>query len=139
MRVPDRPVQLVGDRTRLAQVLSNLLNNSAKYTDRGGRVSLTVAQDGASVVAQVCDTGIGISPADLPRVFDLFTQIVNLGYETAELVSSDFKGDARSSIVDSTLTKVIGQSVKVISWYDNEWGYSNRVRDLILFLAKKGL
>jgi glyceraldehyde 3-phosphate dehydrogenase len=62
-----------------------------------------------------------------------------LGYETGELVSSDFKGDARSSIVDAPLTKVIGQSVKVISWYDNEWGYSNRVRDLILFLAKKGL
>jgi glyceraldehyde 3-phosphate dehydrogenase len=62
-----------------------------------------------------------------------------LGYETAELVSSDFKGDARSSIVDSPLTKVVGQSVKVISWYDNEWGYSNRVRDLILFIAKKGL
>jgi glyceraldehyde 3-phosphate dehydrogenase len=62
-----------------------------------------------------------------------------LGYEAGELVSSDFKGDARSSIVDSPLTKVVGQSVKVISWYDNEWGYSNRVRDLILFLAKKGL
>ncbi|HLH35937.1 MAG TPA: type I glyceraldehyde-3-phosphate dehydrogenase [Alloacidobacterium sp.] len=62
-----------------------------------------------------------------------------LGYETAELVSSDFKGDARSSIVDAPLTKVIGQSVKVLSWYDNEWGYSNRVRDLILFIAKKGL
>ena len=62
-----------------------------------------------------------------------------LGYETGELVSSDFKGDARSSIVDSPLTKVVGQSVKVISWYDNEWGYSNRVRDLILFIAKKGL
>jgi glyceraldehyde 3-phosphate dehydrogenase len=62
-----------------------------------------------------------------------------LGYETAELVSSDFKGDARSSIVDSPLTKVVGSSVKVISWYDNEWGYSNRVRDLILFVAKKGL
>jgi glyceraldehyde 3-phosphate dehydrogenase len=62
-----------------------------------------------------------------------------LGYETAELVSSDFKGDARSSIVDAPLTKVIGQSVKVLSWYDNEWGYSNRVRDLILFIAKKDL
>ncbi len=62
-----------------------------------------------------------------------------LGYETAPLVSSDFKGDARSSIFDSQLTKVLGQSVKVISWYDNEWGYSSRVRDLILFLAKKGL
>jgi glyceraldehyde 3-phosphate dehydrogenase len=62
-----------------------------------------------------------------------------LGYETNDVVSSDFKGDARSSIVDAPLTKVVGQSVKVISWYDNEWGYSNRVRDLILFLAKKGL
>jgi glyceraldehyde 3-phosphate dehydrogenase len=62
-----------------------------------------------------------------------------LGYEAGELVSSDFKGDARSSIVDAPLTKVVGQSVKVISWYDNEWGYSNRVRDLILFVAKKGL
>jgi glyceraldehyde 3-phosphate dehydrogenase len=62
-----------------------------------------------------------------------------LGYEAGELVSSDFKGDARSSIVDAPLTKVVGQSVKVISWYDNEWGYSNRVRDLILLLSKKGL
>ena len=62
-----------------------------------------------------------------------------LGYEEHELVSSDFKGDRRSSIVDAPLTKVVGQSVKVLSWYDNEWGYSNRVVDLIGFLAKKGL
>src|SRR5579875_466583 len=62
-----------------------------------------------------------------------------LGYEEHELVSSDFKGDKRSSIVDAALTKVVGQSVKVLSWYDNEWGYSNRVVDLIGFLAKKGL
>jgi glyceraldehyde 3-phosphate dehydrogenase len=62
-----------------------------------------------------------------------------LGYEAGELVSSDFKGDKRSSIVDAPLTKVVGQSVKVLSWYDNEWGYSNRVVDLIGFLAQKGL
>ncbi len=62
-----------------------------------------------------------------------------LGYDTNELVSSDFKGDDRSSIVDGPLTKVVGNMAKVISWYDNEWGYSCRVRDLILFLAKKGL
>jgi glyceraldehyde 3-phosphate dehydrogenase len=62
-----------------------------------------------------------------------------LGYDTNELVSSDFKGDPRSSIVDGPLTKVVGNMAKVISWYDNEWGYSNRVRDLILFVAKKGL
>lgn len=63
-----------------------------------------------------------------------------LGYETAELVSVDYRGDERSSIVDSSLTRVVaGNCVKVISWYDNEWGYSCRVRDLIAFLAKKGL
>jgi len=62
-----------------------------------------------------------------------------LGYETNELVSSDFKGDKRSSIFDSKLTKVVGNSAKVISWYDNEWGYSNRVVDMIGFLASKGL
>jgi len=62
-----------------------------------------------------------------------------LGVDSNELVSSDFKGDSRSSIVDTPLTKVVGNMAKVISWYDNEWGYSCRVRDLILFLTKKGL
>ncbi|WP_263357994.1 type I glyceraldehyde-3-phosphate dehydrogenase [Acidicapsa ligni] len=62
-----------------------------------------------------------------------------LGFEEHELVSSDFKGNALSSIVDAPLTKVVGNSVKVLSWYDNEWGYSNRVVDLISFLVKKGL
>ena len=62
-----------------------------------------------------------------------------LGFENHELVSSDFKGNKLSSIVDAPLTKVVGQSVKVLAWYDNEWGYSNRVVDLIGFLASKGL
>ncbi len=63
-----------------------------------------------------------------------------LGYETQELVSSDYKGDPRSSIVDAPMTLVVGGNcVKVISWYDNEWGYSNRVRDLITFMVSKGL
>ncbi|HEY1939504.1 MAG TPA: type I glyceraldehyde-3-phosphate dehydrogenase [Candidatus Angelobacter sp.] len=63
-----------------------------------------------------------------------------LGYETAELVSVDYRGDERSSIVDSPLTRVVaGNCVKVIAWYDNEWGYSCRVRDLIHFIGKKGL
>ena len=90
-------------------------------------------------------TFISEKPATVQTVNEAFKKASEgalkgiLGYETDQLVSSDFKGDARSSIVDSPLTKVVGQSVKVISWYDNEWGYSNRVRDLILFLAKKGL
>jgi glyceraldehyde 3-phosphate dehydrogenase len=63
-----------------------------------------------------------------------------LGYEENELVSSDFRGDSRSSIVDAPMTRVVaGNCVKVISWYDNEWGYSCRVRDLIDFMGKKGL
>jgi len=63
-----------------------------------------------------------------------------LGYETEELVSMDFRGDARSSIVDAPMTLVVaGKLVKVITWYDNEWGYSCRVRDLIHFMGNKGL
>jgi len=63
-----------------------------------------------------------------------------LGYEEQELVSADFKGDGRSSIVDAPMTLVVGGNcVKVLSWYDNEWGYSSRVRDLINYLGSKGL
>jgi glyceraldehyde 3-phosphate dehydrogenase len=63
-----------------------------------------------------------------------------LGYEEEELVSMDFRGDGRSSIVDAPMTRVVaGNCVKVISWYDNEWGYSCRVRDLINYIGSKGL
>lgn len=63
-----------------------------------------------------------------------------LGYSEAPLVSRDYNGDPRSSIVDALSTMVIdGTLVKVISWYDNEWGYSNRVVDLVGFIAQKGL
>ncbi len=61
-----------------------------------------------------------------------------LGYTEEELVSVDFLGDPRSSIVDAGFTKVIdGNCVKVTAWYDNEWGYSCRVRDLIKFVAAR--
>ena len=62
-----------------------------------------------------------------------------LGYTEEELVSSDYKGNPLSSILDGPLTKVVGNTGKIIAWYDNEWGYSNRVVDLIGFLHKKGL
>ena len=63
-----------------------------------------------------------------------------LRFETAPLVSSDFKGNPHSSIVDADYTKVIGGNMlKVLSWYDNEWGYSCRVIDLIKYLGSKGL
>jgi glyceraldehyde 3-phosphate dehydrogenase (phosphorylating) len=63
-----------------------------------------------------------------------------LQYSEAPLVSIDFKGNANSSIVDAPYTKVMdGDFVKVLSWYDNEWGYSNRCVDLLRYLVKKGL
>jgi glyceraldehyde 3-phosphate dehydrogenase len=60
-----------------------------------------------------------------------------LGYTELPLVSIDFQGDPRSSIVDGQSTKVIGKTVKVMSWYDNEWGYSNRMLDLILHMESQ--
>jgi glyceraldehyde 3-phosphate dehydrogenase len=63
-----------------------------------------------------------------------------LGFSEEPLVSSDYKGNSNSSIVDAEYTKVIGgHLVKVLSWYDNEWGYSCRVRDLVKFIAGRGL
>jgi glyceraldehyde 3-phosphate dehydrogenase len=63
-----------------------------------------------------------------------------LEYSTAELVSIDFKGNPHSSIVDAAYTKVMdGDFVKVLSWYDNEWGYSSRCVDLLRLLVKKGI
>jgi signal transduction histidine kinase/CheY-like chemotaxis protein len=72
--LPADPVQVEGDRTRLIQVLVNLLNNSAKYTPAGGRITLSVACNGASSQVRVCDNGSGIDAQLLPHVFDLFTQ-----------------------------------------------------------------
>jgi glyceraldehyde 3-phosphate dehydrogenase len=63
-----------------------------------------------------------------------------LGYSDEPLVSIDYQGNPHSSIVDGDSTKVIGTTVKVLAWYDNEWGYSNRMLDLILHMeANKAL
>jgi len=63
-----------------------------------------------------------------------------LQYSTEDLVSIDFRGNAHSSIIDAPYTKVMdGDFVKVLSWYDNEWGYSNRCVDLVKFVVQKGL
>jgi PAS domain S-box-containing protein len=73
--LPPMPVFLDADLTRLAQVILNLLNNSAKYTARGGHISLSAERQGSDVVLSVRDDGIGISKHMLPRIFDMFTQV----------------------------------------------------------------
>ncbi len=72
--LPAEPVPLEADSSRLEQVLSNLLNNAAKDTEPGGRIDLRAGKDGEQAFVRIGDTGIGIAPELLPRVFDLFTQ-----------------------------------------------------------------
>jgi len=72
--LPPGPLPLDADLTRLAQVVSNLLHNAVKYTDRGGHITLTAEQQGSDVVITVMDDGIGIAPEALPRLFEIFSQ-----------------------------------------------------------------
>ncbi|HXM38013.1 MAG TPA: ATP-binding protein [Gemmatimonadales bacterium] len=72
--LPPEPVFVDGDPTRLVQVVANLLDNAAKYTDPGGRIALTAAREGDAAVIRVKDNGIGIAPDVLPTIFDMFTQ-----------------------------------------------------------------
>jgi len=73
--LPEQPMRIRGDFARLAQVLANLLNNAAKYTDRKGRIALIAEQEGAEIVFRIRDSGIGIPASALPTIFELFTQV----------------------------------------------------------------
>ena len=73
--LPTRPIIVDGDVTRLAQVFSNLLNNAAKYTERGGDIALVVERQGSDVVVTVRDNGVGIPQEMLPEAFAMFTQV----------------------------------------------------------------
>ncbi len=75
VELPDSPIPLYGDATRLAQVISNLLINAAKYTPPPGKIALTARVDHGDVLLSVRDTGIGIAPEHLSRVFEMFSQI----------------------------------------------------------------
>ncbi len=73
--LPEQPLIVDADMTRLAQVFMNLLNNAAKYSDRGGHIQLHVERQGSDAVVTVKDTGIGIAAEQLPRIFEIFTQV----------------------------------------------------------------
>jgi CheY-like chemotaxis protein len=73
--VSAEPILLEADPTRLSQVVSNLLNNAAKYTEKAGHVWLTAGQEGEEAVISVRDTGVGIEPGHLPSIFEMFSQV----------------------------------------------------------------
>jgi signal transduction histidine kinase len=73
--LPQEALWVLGDFTRLAQAFVNLLTNAVKYTDRGGRIALAASSRGDRVIISLTDTGIGIDPHLLPRIFDMFVQI----------------------------------------------------------------
>jgi signal transduction histidine kinase len=72
--IPRESVWVYVDFTRLAQAISNLLNNAVKYTPRGGRITLRAAAEEGEVIISVSDTGVGIAPSALPNIFDMFMQ-----------------------------------------------------------------
>ncbi|MGV3637612.1 MAG: PAS domain-containing protein [Flavobacteriales bacterium] len=75
LHAPDRELPLNGDPTRLAQIFGNVLNNAAKYTHPGGRIDIHVKPRGQEVEIDIADNGIGMTAADIPRIFDMFTQV----------------------------------------------------------------
>ena len=106
-------------------------------------ISVRVPTPNVSLVDVVMDLETETTAEDVNRAFkDAANEELRgiLDFSEEPLVSSDFKRNSNSSIVDAEYTKVIGgKMLKVLSWYDNEWGYSCRVRDLIKYIAGKGL
>ena len=106
-------------------------------------ISVRVPTPNVSLVDVVIDVEKETSSEDINKALkDAANEELSgiLAFSEEPLVSSDFKGNSNSSIVDAEYTKVIGgRMVKILSWYDNEWGYSCRVRDLVKYIAAKGL
>jgi len=75
VQLPSQPISIEGDRTRLAQVFANLLHNAAKYTEPGGYITLSLAEEDDQAVVRVRDTGIGLAPESLAAIFDMFVQV----------------------------------------------------------------
>ncbi len=123
-----------GAAKALAKVIPNLegkINGS----------SLRVPTATVSITELVCEMSREVTVEEVNNAFKYASQHELkgiLGYSEKPLVSIDYKGDERSSIVDGLSTMVIGKNIlKVLSWYDNEWGYSARIVDLVNFVASK--
>jgi glyceraldehyde 3-phosphate dehydrogenase len=105
--------------------------------------SLRVPTPTVSVIDFVCNTEKDVTVEQVNEVFKVAAAGQMKGileFCEEELVSMDFKGNSHSSIIDGPTTMVIGGNmVKILAWYDNEWGYSCRLGDLAVYIAKKGL
>ena len=125
------PVRVAGHRGKVLQPGSG--DAAALYHPGSPDDAVTVELPTVSVVDAVMEVEKETTVAEVNQAL---SEAANryLGYTELPLVSIDFQGDPRSSIVDGQCTKVIGKTVKVMSWYDNEWGYSNRMLDLILHM-----
>ena len=106
-------------------------------------MAIRVPTPNVSIVDFVADVSKDTTAEEANEMFKTASEgsLKNImGYESAPLVSVDFSGNPCSSIVDAPFTKVIDKRlVKILAWYDNEWGYSSRVRDLLKLIVKKGL
>jgi glyceraldehyde 3-phosphate dehydrogenase len=104
-------------------------------------VAIRVPTPNVSVVDLAVELGKPAKAEDINAAFEEYAKgpmkgVLQVTHE--ELVSIDFRGNPHSSIVDAPLTKVVGENLaKVFSWYDNEWGFSNRMRDLVHYMAKR--
>ncbi len=131
-------LSMIPTTTGAAKALSEVLPELAGKLDG---MAIRVPTPNVSVIDLVCEVESDVTEASVRSAMaDAARGELKgiLEYTEAPLVSVDFIGNAHSSIVDGTLTKVMGnRMVKVIAWYDNEWGYSCRVRDLILYIAGK--
>ena len=131
-------LSMIPTTTGAAKALSEVLPDLAGKMDG---MSIRVPTPNVSVIDLVAELESDATEASVRSALSNAAQKEMKGilqYTEAPLVSTDFNGNAHSSIVDGTLTKVIGgRMVKVIAWYDNEWGYSCRVRDLTLYIAGK--
>jgi glyceraldehyde 3-phosphate dehydrogenase len=104
-------------------------------------MSIRVPTPNVSVVDLVAELGKEVTAEEVNTALKKASEGPMKGilqYSEEPLVSSDFNGNPHSSIVDATLTMVLdGKMAKVLAWYDNEWGYSSRLRDLIIYIAKR--
>ncbi|MGQ9498801.1 MAG: type I glyceraldehyde-3-phosphate dehydrogenase [Dissulfurimicrobium sp.] len=127
-------VNMIPTKTGAASAVGKVI---PELTGRLDGVAVRVPTPNVSIVDMVAHVE---RPATVPEINDALKSACNryLGYTDEPLVSSDFLHDPRSSIVDGLSTKVIGGDlIQVMSWYDNEWGYSNRVLDLILHMEAR--